>query len=64
MSTPYENFLLWMKSKKGQKAENSYEAQAKEALQSKYLLDAIGGKTLNSEEAKEGMIELESIRGI
>ena len=41
MTTPYEDFVLWLKSKHGLKAETSYDAQVRDSLTTKYIQDAL-----------------------
>jgi hypothetical protein len=45
MSTPYENFLLWTKSKKGHAADARAEAPSKDALQNKGGQDSMDPRT-------------------
>jgi len=50
MSSSYANFLNWMKSKQGNKAEIKYQISSRNDLQSKYLSDAISkGISQNSQ---------------
>ncbi len=41
MRSPYENFLLWMRTRPGQKAEVRYQASARSTFQSRYITDAL-----------------------
>lgn len=48
MTTPYENFSLWLKSRHGLKAETTYDSHTKDSLASKYIRDAIESDFLPS----------------